>query len=70
MACATCHSFTQGGADARRARHPGADGVFNTADDVLRGPDNVLNTADDIPFAFGSPGVIHSNSLTDFIRGE
>lgn len=36
MACATCHSAARGGADARpRARNPGADGAFNTPDDVL-----------------------------------
>lgn len=38
MACATCHSFTQGGADPRRVRQPGVDGVLNTADDVFASP--------------------------------
>src|SRR5256885_824304 len=45
MACATCHSFANGGADLanRRVRQPGPDGVLST------GP----GPSDDI---FGSPG--------------
>jgi cytochrome c peroxidase len=38
MACATCHTFANGGADARRARTVGPDGVANTADDVFGSP--------------------------------
>ena len=40
VACGTCHIPRAGGSDpratkdAQRARHPGADGVFGTADDV------------------------------------
>jgi cytochrome c peroxidase len=51
MACATCHLPGHGGAEARRTRQAGPDGVLNTADDI-----------------FGSPGVVHSDSLTDFVR--
>lgn len=37
--CATCHSFAHAGADGRDpARHPGSDGVFNTADDRFGSP--------------------------------
>lgn len=38
MACATCHSFAQGGADPRRARQPGLDGILNNADDIFASP--------------------------------
>lgn len=38
VACATCHVLEKGGSDPRasltRSIHPGADGKFNTADDV------------------------------------
>lgn len=40
-ACGTCHQFRSGGSDGRaiagalRSRHPGPDGIFNTADDVF-----------------------------------
>jgi cytochrome c peroxidase len=35
VACATCHSFGNAGADPRLARHPGDDGMLNTPDDIL-----------------------------------
>lgn len=38
VACGTCHTFSAGGGDLRRARHPGLDGVFQTADDVFGSP--------------------------------
>ena len=40
VACATCHVFAHGGADPRTitAAHPGADGVFGTADDAHGSP--------------------------------
>lgn len=34
VACGTCHAFHTGGGDARQATHPGADLIFETADDV------------------------------------
>src|SRR5688572_7942655 len=36
IACGTCHAFSRGGVDPRAGTraHPGADGVFGTADDV------------------------------------
>jgi cytochrome c peroxidase len=38
MACATCHTMSRGGSDNRQARNPGADGLFNTPDDMLGSP--------------------------------
>lgn len=44
VACGTCHIFSEGGSDPRTSatnpasRHPGADGNFNTPDDVLGSP--------------------------------
>jgi cytochrome c peroxidase len=52
VSCGTCHFSTHGGSDARsivnnaRARNPGADGVFNTADDVFASPGVPTNNAD------------------------
>lgn len=48
MACATCHIPSAGGADPRRQRIPGPDGVMNTADDIFGSPgvvksDELLN---------------------------
>lgn len=34
-ACGTCHIPDAGGVDPRSARHPGPDGLLNTADDIL-----------------------------------
>jgi cytochrome c peroxidase len=38
VACATCHTFNRAGSDGRRQPHPGADGIFNTPDDVVASP--------------------------------
>jgi cytochrome c peroxidase len=44
VACGTCHIFGEGGSDPRTSatnaatRNPGADGIFNTPDDVLGSP--------------------------------
>src|SRR5215471_10726787 len=52
VACGTCHFAASGGSDARvavgstRARNPGADGVFGTADDVFASPGVISNNAD------------------------
>jgi cytochrome c peroxidase len=52
VACGTCHHATSGGSDARtvvgstRARNAGADGIFNTADDVFGSPGVPANNAD------------------------
>lgn len=51
VACGTCHFATNGGSDARssnaaRSTNPGADGVFNTADDVLGSPGVPSNNFD------------------------
>ena len=52
VACGTCHFAANGGSDARavignaRSRNPGADGVFNTADDVFASPGVITNNAD------------------------
>jgi cytochrome c peroxidase len=52
VACGTCHFATSGGSDARsfvsslRSTNPGADGVFNTADDVFASPGVISNNND------------------------
>ncbi len=38
VACATCHTPEFGGADPRRLRHPGVDGILQTPDDVFGSP--------------------------------
>lgn len=45
VACGTCHAPSRGGADTRRARHPGADGVLGTADDLFGSPGVVHRNA-------------------------
>ncbi|MBX3358484.1 MAG: hypothetical protein KF745_08650 [Phycisphaeraceae bacterium] len=45
VSCATCHQFNVGGADPRRARNPGLDGLVNTPDDVFGSPGVVKSTA-------------------------
>src|SRR6185295_826351 len=51
VACGTCHFASNGGSDARaivgnaRSRNPGADGLFNTADDVFESPGVITNNA-------------------------
>jgi cytochrome c peroxidase len=52
VSCGTCHFSANGGSDSRtvvgnaRARNPGADGLFNTADDVFASPGVPSNNAD------------------------
>ncbi len=52
VACGTCHFAANGGSDSRaivgnaRSANPGADGVFNTADDVFASPGVISNNAD------------------------
>jgi cytochrome c peroxidase len=52
VACGTCHFATSGGSDVRaitngtRSRNPGADGIFNTADDVFASPGVISNNSD------------------------
>ncbi|MGE3174696.1 MAG: cytochrome-c peroxidase [Planctomycetota bacterium] len=47
VACGTCHRFAEGGSDPRsiEAVHPGADGLFGTADDVHGSPGVVRHDA-------------------------
>ena len=51
VACGTCHQGANGGADLRSATkkaqstHPGLDGTFGTADDVIGSPGVPLNAA-------------------------
>jgi len=54
MSCGTCHVPSRAGADDRLATHPGDDG------DILAVGDNIR----------GSPGVIHSDPINDYIRSE
>jgi len=64
VACGTCHMPSAGGSDPRSSlapqasTHPGLDGVYGTADDVLGSPGVVRNLADasyapDPLFGFG-----------------
>jgi cytochrome c peroxidase len=52
VACGTCHFATNGGSDSRaivnstRSTNPGADGIFNTADDVFASPGVISNNSD------------------------
>ncbi|MBV9927865.1 MAG: DUF4214 domain-containing protein [Acidobacteria bacterium] len=52
VSCGTCHFATNGGSDSRtvagsaRAKNPGADGLFDTADDVFGSPGVPLNNLD------------------------
>ncbi|HEX7313901.1 MAG TPA: cytochrome c peroxidase [Pyrinomonadaceae bacterium] len=52
VSCGTCHFSANGGSDSRtiinnaRARNPGADGAFNTADDVFASPGVPSNNSD------------------------
>ena len=52
VACGTCHVLGSGGTDPRSvkdspsAKHPGADGVFGTADDVVGSPGIPATRAD------------------------
>jgi cytochrome c peroxidase len=52
VACGTCHFAANGGSDSRaivnssRSRNPGADGAFNTADDVFASPGVISNNSD------------------------
>ncbi|HEV7744818.1 MAG TPA: cytochrome c peroxidase [Pyrinomonadaceae bacterium] len=51
VACGSCHFATSGGSDSRssnatRSRNPGADGLFNTADDVFASPGVPSNNFD------------------------
>jgi len=45
VACGTCHIPANAGADPRFARHPGADGLFHTDDDVFGSPGIVRRDA-------------------------
>ena len=38
VSCGSCHSPNAGGADNRRGQHPGADGLFDSPDDVIGSP--------------------------------
>ncbi len=52
VACGTCHGIAAGGEDPRSSAsnalsiHPGADGIFNTADDVVGSPGVPESVAD------------------------
>lgn len=46
VSCATCHVTGVAGTDPRLARHPGDDGVANTADDILGSPGIVKSDVD------------------------
>jgi cytochrome c peroxidase len=52
VACGTCHFAKNGGSDSRaiveslRSQNPGADSVFDTADDVFASPGVISNNSD------------------------
>jgi cytochrome c peroxidase len=72
MACGTCHLPDRGGADSRRARHPGADGIFGTADDVFGSPGVVHRDAagDFAPHAtFGLGPQVTGRKAPSFLTG-
>jgi cytochrome c peroxidase len=50
VACATCHAQTAGGADRRRVRQPGPDGILNTPDDIFASP-GVINQDAQLDYA-------------------
>jgi cytochrome c peroxidase len=50
VACASCHTQTAGGADRRRVRQPGPDGLIDTDDDIFGSP-GVINQNDDLDYA-------------------
>lgn len=58
MACATCHLPARGGAEGRRTRIAGPDGVLNNADDIFGSPgvarsDSLTDFVRDITFGTG-----------------
>ncbi|MCE9637797.1 MAG: hypothetical protein K8T90_19015 [Planctomycetes bacterium] len=72
MSCGTCHLPDIGGADERRARHPGADGRFNTADDVFGSPGVVQRDAagNYLPHAsFGLDAQVTGRTAPSFLSG-
>lgn len=71
VACGTCHSFANGGTDARGlGRHPGTDGAFGTADDVLGARGVAAQTADGSyrPSAFGLGEQVTSRKAPSMIN--
>ena len=66
-ACVTCHVLNRSGVDPRRARHPGLDGVFNTADDAIASPgvinsDAAMNYVRDLVFGI-NPQITNRTSM-------
>lgn len=51
VACGTCHRPEFNGADPRRGRHPGLDGIANTPDDKIASPGVVRSDADGVAYA-------------------
>lgn len=48
VACGTCHTFSQGGGDLRRAPHPGPDGVTPSPDDSFGSPGLIRSDANNL----------------------
>ncbi|MFT4515442.1 MAG: cytochrome c peroxidase [Planctomycetota bacterium] len=72
VACGTCHTFSAGGGDARRARGVGADGVLNTPDDVFASPGIIRSDAanDYTPdLGFGFSRQVTGRSSPTFLTG-
>lgn len=73
VACGTCHRPAAGGADARMARHPGADETLFTDDDVFGSQGVVRRNADGVPVAdpiFGFSPQVTRRSAPSFFGSQ
>ena len=72
VACGTCHLTERGGADERRGRHPGFDGIFQTPDDVFGSQGVVRRDSNGVPIAdplFGFDVQVTGRSAPAFFGG-
>jgi len=72
IACGTCHLTERGGADERKGRHPGFDGIFETPDDVFGSLGVVRRDSNGVPVAdplFGSDTQVTGRSAPPFFGG-
>ena len=72
IACGTCHLTERGGADERRGRHPGFDGIFQTPDDVFGSQGVVRRDSNGVPIEdplFGFDVQVTGRSAPPFFGG-
>jgi len=72
VACGTCHAPGAGGADARLGIHPGADEIFDTADDVVGSPGVVRRASNGARVSdplFGFDPQVTSRAAPSFFGG-